>query len=92
MFHRNSLLPLGSKVKESLVNKSSMQQRSTENVNSQPIENLMEMSSESDSEEEILLVSKSPRVILKKGNDTIVAESGSEIADTFQDGDNAFDT
>ena len=40
------LLPLGSKMEESLVSKSPMKQKSTKNVNIWPVENLMEISSE----------------------------------------------
>ena len=40
--------------------------------------NLLEISSESDSEEEVLLKSGLPRVIHKKMNDLTLAESGSK--------------
>ena len=87
VLHRKLLLLLGSKVEESLVNQSHMKQKSKKNVNFQPTENLVEISSESDSEKETLLVSGPQNVIPKKGNDATVAESGSETDDTFQDGD-----
>ena len=61
--HRNLLLPVGSKMEESLVNQSPMKQKSTRYVNIQPTEKLAEISSDS---QEILLVSGSPKVIPKK--------------------------
>ena len=61
-----------------------MKQKSTKNVNFQPTENLVEISSVSDSEEDMLLMSGPPKVIPKKGSDGIVAECWSKSDDTSQ--------
>ena len=58
-----------------------MMQKSPKNVKSQPTGNLVEISSKSDSEGDVTCV-RITKGDIQKGNDAIVAESGSETDDT----------